>query len=91
MTVEFSGTHGLSIIVCGDTTKIVDDDLNVYDSWDVFDPFVDLNETICRFVKKTLDYFKDIPWPQFRTLALKQFANYAKKLKKDIDNDSKSC
>lgn len=87
MTVEFSGTHGLSIIVCGDTTKVVDDDLNVYDSWDVFDPFIDFNETICRFVKATLKYFEGIKWPQFRILALKQFANYARNLKKVIDND----
>ena len=79
----YNGASGLSIILAGDSVKIVDDDLNTYDEWDVCDPFVEIDDTAIKFVKATFKYFEGMRFLQFRTLALKSFANWFRKEKEE--------
>lgn len=78
MTVVFSGIEGLTILEINGEIKIVDNDLQVYDSWDACDPFVDENECHERFIKATEKYYEGTPYPQFKELALKEYNEFIK-------------
>lgn len=80
MVVIFDGSmSGLSILATDSAVKIIDNDLNVYDTWDMDDAFVSITDIPKRFVDATLKYYKDLKYKQFMTLSLKSFARYFKK------------
>lgn len=74
MNIAHSGYGGLTIIQIDDEMRIIDNDLNVYDTFCVDNPFLDPMEIIKSFVRHTLEYYKNCEWKQFMTLELRLFA-----------------
>lgn len=74
MTVVHSGYGGLSILAIDSEMRIVDNDLNVYDTFETDSAFLDPLEIIKSFIKRTIEYYKDCKWKQFMRLELKAFA-----------------